>query len=98
MSVRKDQKIAVTVASSSIAATLLTGGRTAHSVLKLIWHLKILPSVISANIAIKAECCDIVKFLVWDESAKSHKKATEDSSRFARQYRYYEKNGSFTDW
>ena len=35
MSARKDQKIAVAVASSGIAATLLTGGRTAHSILKL---------------------------------------------------------------
>jgi PIF1 helicase. len=34
MSVRKDQEIAVAVASSSIATTLLTGGRTANSILK----------------------------------------------------------------
>lgn len=35
MSVRKDQKITVAVTSSGIAAKLLNGGRTAHSVLKL---------------------------------------------------------------
>ncbi|UYV73206.1 hypothetical protein LAZ67_10002175 [Cordylochernes scorpioides] len=33
--VRKEQNIAIAVASSGIAATLLVGGRTAHSVLKL---------------------------------------------------------------
>ena len=38
MSVRKDQKIAVAVASSDIAATLLIGGRTAHSVLINLAH------------------------------------------------------------
>ncbi|GFX87565.1 ATP-dependent DNA helicase [Trichonephila clavipes] len=35
MTVRKDKKIAVSVASSGIAATLLNGCRTAHSALKL---------------------------------------------------------------
>ena len=55
MFVRKDQKIAVAVASSGITATLLTGSRTANSILKLIWHLKIRPSVISEKIALKAE-------------------------------------------
>ncbi|UYV61182.1 hypothetical protein LAZ67_1003730 [Cordylochernes scorpioides] len=33
--VRKEQNIAIAVASSGIAATLLAGGRTSHSVLKL---------------------------------------------------------------
>jgi PIF1 helicase. len=61
-SVRKDQKVAVAVVSSGIAATLLTGGRTAHSVLKLIWHMEICPSVISAKIALKAEWCNNVSF------------------------------------
>ena len=62
MSIRKDQKIAVAVASFGIAAPLLTGDRTAHSVLKLIWHMKIRPVVISAIIALKAEWCDNVSF------------------------------------
>ena len=57
MSIRKGQKIAVAVASSGIVTTLLTDSLTAHSILKLIWHMKIRPSVISAKIALKTEWC-----------------------------------------
>ncbi|GFX58691.1 ATP-dependent DNA helicase [Trichonephila clavipes] len=79
MSVRKDTKIAVAVASSGIAATLLNGGRTAHSVLKLPLNLTHEDSHIcnfsknSSRGKMLREC----KLLVWDDSTMSHKKAIE---------------------
>ena len=55
MSVRKDQKIAVAVASSGIAANITDRRPYCTFRLKLIWHMKIRPSVISTKIALKAE-------------------------------------------
>jgi ATP-dependent exoDNAse (exonuclease V), alpha subunit - helicase superfamily I member len=83
MSVRKDKQIAVAVASSGIAATLLNGGRTAHSVLKLPLNLAQEDSPIcnfsknSSRGRMLREC----KLLVWDESTMSHKKAIEALNR-----------------
>ncbi|GFT42634.1 ATP-dependent DNA helicase [Trichonephila clavipes] len=83
MSVRKGKRIAVSVASSGIAATLLIGGRTAHSVLKLPLNLAQEDSPIcnfsknSSRGKMLREC----KLLVWDESTMSHKKAIEALNR-----------------
>ncbi|CAK1603523.1 unnamed protein product [Parnassius mnemosyne] len=81
--VRNDKNIAVAVASSGIAATLLSGGRTAHSVLKVPLNLALEESPIcnfsknSARGIILRQC----KLLVWDESTMSHKKAVEALNR-----------------
>lgn len=81
--VRKDKNIAVVVASSGIAATLLTGGRTAHSVLKLPLNLAQEESPIcnfsknSGRAAMLRQC----KLLVWDECTMSHKGAIEALNR-----------------
>lgn len=81
--VRKDSNIAVAVASSGIAATLLSGGRTAHSVLKLPLNLAHEETPIcnfsknSARGTMLRQC----KLLVWDESTMSHKKAVEALNR-----------------
>ena len=53
------------VASSGIAATLLTGGRTAHSVFKLPLNLSL------------AEVLRQCRLIVWDECTMSHKAAFE---------------------
>ncbi|GFW58559.1 ATP-dependent DNA helicase [Trichonephila clavipes] len=80
---QKRQKIAVAVASSGIAATLLNGGRTTHAVLKLPLNLAQEDSPIfnfiknSSRGKMLREC----KLLVWDESTMSHKKAIEALNR-----------------
>ncbi|KFM61915.1 hypothetical protein X975_01480, partial [Stegodyphus mimosarum] len=80
---RKDQKIAVTVASSGIAATLLNSGRTVHYVLKLPLILAQEDSPI-CNFS-KNNCRSRMlrqcKLLVWDESTMSHKTAIEALNR-----------------
>jgi hypothetical protein len=75
--VRKEKKIALAVASSGIAATLLTGGRTAHSAFKLPLNLASSDGV-TCNISkgtgqahVLKEC----KLIVWDEATMSHRNA-----------------------
>jgi ATP-dependent DNA helicase PIF1 len=77
--IRKDSKIAIAVASSGIAATLLQGGRTAHSTLKLPFtfihderHLcSIRKGTGEANVL---EECELI---VWDECTMAHRYALE---------------------
>ncbi|CAK1588694.1 unnamed protein product [Parnassius mnemosyne] len=80
---RKDKNIAVAVASDGVAATLLSGGRTAHSVLKLPLNLALEESPIcnfSKN-SVRGIMLRQCKLLVWDESTMSHKKAVEALNR-----------------
>ena len=81
--VREQKKIALAVASSGIAATLLTGGRTAHSTFKLplsLAHNDRAVCPISKNMAAGKllKDCDLI---VWDESTMSHKNAYEAIDR-----------------
>ncbi|GFW18248.1 ATP-dependent DNA helicase [Trichonephila clavipes] len=79
MSVRKDKKIAVAVASSGIAATVLNGGHTVYSFLKLPLNLAQEDSPI-CNFSHNSSRCRILrecKLLVGDESTISHKKTIE---------------------
>ncbi|GFY20158.1 ATP-dependent DNA helicase [Trichonephila clavipes] len=75
--IRKDRNVALAVASSGIAATLLSGGRVAHSVFKLPLNLasEETPtcniSKNSAHGALLQKC----KLIVWDECTMSHKRA-----------------------
>ncbi|GBM84228.1 hypothetical protein AVEN_94428-1 [Araneus ventricosus] len=79
--VRERNMIALALAFSGIAATLLTGGRTAHLVFKLPLNL---PSVenpicnIPSN-SDKAEVLRMCKLIVWDECTMAHKYALEAS-------------------
>ncbi|KAG1667546.1 hypothetical protein GQR58_018393 [Nymphon striatum] len=76
--VRQHKKIALVVASSGIAATLLDGGRTAHSAFKLPLDLTG-PGTrcrISKNTA-KARVLQKCKLIIWDEATMSHKGAFE---------------------
>lgn len=75
--VRKEKLIAIAVASSGIAATLLDNGRTAHSTFKLPLNLATSEDV-TCNISkgtgmarLLQEC----KLIVWDEATMSHKNA-----------------------
>ena len=81
--IRSQNKIALAVASSGIAATLLEGGRTSHSAFKL-------PINLSHN---ETPMCNIKKgsgsatplekchLIVWDECTMSHKSAFEALDR-----------------
>ncbi len=84
--VRQNQKIALAVASSGIAATLLPGGRTAHSAFKLPLNLATNPSP-TCNISKGTAAAEVLKrcwMIVWDECTMSHKSAFEALDRTLR--------------
>jgi len=75
--VRHSSKIALAVASSGIAATLLTGGRTAHSAFKLPLNLCHHESPV-CNINKGTDEANVLEqscLIVWDEATMSHKNA-----------------------
>ena len=83
LQIRKDKGIAVPVASSGIAATLLNGGRTAHSVHKLplnLVHEETPICNISKN-SDRGRMFQQCKLLVWDECTMSHIRAIEALNR-----------------
>ncbi|KAL8600082.1 hypothetical protein ACOMHN_051629 [Nucella lapillus] len=77
--VRKQGEIAIAVASSGIAATLLTGGRTAHSTFKLPMNLaqQDMPTCNLSKNTDEANVLKKAKLIVWDECTMAHKKALE---------------------
>lgn len=77
--IRSQNGIALALASSGIAATLLESGRTAHSALKLPLNLQIneTPTCnISRNSAM-AKVLQQTRLIVWDECTMAHKKSLE---------------------
>ena len=77
--VRMDNKIALAVASSGIAATLLKGGRTAHSTFKIPINLMATDSP-TCGITRGTDQGNLLKeteLIVWDEATMSHKRALE---------------------
>ena len=81
--VRSQRKIALAVAYSGIAATLLNGGRTAHSTFKLPLNLSHDDTPVcnikkGSGIATVLERCHLI---VWDECTMSHKRAFEALDR-----------------
>ncbi|XP_074096810.1 ATP-dependent DNA helicase pif1-like [Cotesia typhae] len=87
--VRRTHEIALAVASSGIAATLLDGGRTAHSAFKLPLNLNVVESPIcnigkaSGMAAVLKEC----QLIIWDECTMAHKKGLEALDRTLRDFR-----------
>ncbi|KIH47189.1 hypothetical protein ANCDUO_22754 [Ancylostoma duodenale] len=81
--IREQNEIAVAVASSGIAATLLGGGRTAHSALKLPLDLarSETPVCSISKGSGKAEVLKRCKVIVWDECTMAHKRAREALDR-----------------
>lgn len=69
--IRSKGEIALAVASSGIAATLLHGGRTVHSTFKLSVGCNISKS---SGLARLLQKC---KLIIWDECSMSHKSALE---------------------
>ncbi|GBL80688.1 hypothetical protein AVEN_225338-1 [Araneus ventricosus] len=77
--VRQRNEIVLAVASSGIVATLLTGGRTAHSAFRLPLNLANMETPtcnISRNSG-KRKILKDCKLIVWDECTMSHKAAFE---------------------
>jgi len=87
--IRSQNKIALALASSGIAATLLEGGRTAHSALKLPLNRQsneTPTSNISKNTAM-AKVLQQCQLIVWDECTMSHKKLLEALDRTLKDLR-----------
>lgn len=87
--IRLDSKIILAAASSGIAATLLTGGRTAHSCFKLPIDLitKEQPVCEISRGTSRARLLQECKAIIWDECTMSHKKALEALDRTLRDIR-----------
>ena len=81
--IRQQSKIAIAMASSGIATTLLHGGRTAHSTLKLPLNLTHSENPL-CNISKgtgQAKVLQECELIVWDECTMSHKQALEALDR-----------------
>jgi len=79
-----DYGIAIAVASSGIAALLLTGGRTAHSRFKI--PIKLSEDTI-LDISYQSELAELIrktKLIIWDEAPMAHKFAFEAVDRTFR--------------
>ncbi|XP_067140991.1 ATP-dependent DNA helicase pif1-like [Centruroides vittatus] len=87
--VRSQNKIALAIASSGIAATLLDGGRTAHSALKLPLNLQTTETP-TCNITKNSGMSKVLqtcKLIIWDECTMAHKKALEVLDRTQKDLR-----------
>ncbi|GFV36860.1 ATP-dependent DNA helicase [Trichonephila clavipes] len=71
--------IALALASSGIATTLLPGGRTAHSALKLPWNIQTIntPTCNISKTSGMGKILQKCKVIVWDECTMMHKKSLE---------------------
>ena len=81
--VRVEGKVALAVASSGIAATLLPGGKTAHSMFKLPLELDNIESPV-CNISSNSSLAELLRrcsLIIWDECTMSNKKAVEALDR-----------------
>ncbi|XP_014776932.1 ATP-dependent DNA helicase pif1 [Octopus bimaculoides] len=81
--IRREKQIALAVASSGIAATLLPGGRTAHSAFKLPLDL-VRAEVPTCNIGKNSEEAEVLRqyhLIVWDECTMTNKGAFEPLDR-----------------
>ena len=87
--IRKNNEIAVAIASSGIAATLLEGGLTVHSVFKLPLDIKSCDKV-TCNISKSSATAKILKkckIIVWDECTMSHRSSLEAVEDTLRDFR-----------
>ena len=91
--IRSQNKIALAIASSGIAATLLDGGRTAHSALKLPLNMQITETPTSniyknSGMGKVLQSCQLI---VWDKCTMAHKKSLEALDRTLKDLRGNEK-------
>ena len=82
---RRGGKIALAVASSGIAATLLLGGRTAHVVFKIPLDLKDDQPVCGVSkTSAMAQVIKAATLILWDECTMSHRKCFEAVDRLLK--------------
>ncbi|XP_060959218.1 ATP-dependent DNA helicase RRM3-like [Cannabis sativa] len=75
--VRSKKIIALAVASSGIAASILPGGRTAHSLFKIPLHLDNYSSCSVSKQSGLSKLLQLTKLIIWDEAPMSNKEAIE---------------------
>ncbi|KAL4098443.1 hypothetical protein QTP88_023051 [Uroleucon formosanum] len=86
---RNNRSIALAVASSGIAATLLEGGRMTHSAFKLLFYLINIETPM-CNIPKQSNIAEVLrncKFIVWDESTMGPKRGFEALDRSLKDIR-----------
>ncbi|XP_055589718.1 ATP-dependent DNA helicase pif1-like [Uranotaenia lowii] len=88
-SIRSRPDIALAVASSGIAATMLEGGRTAHSAFKLPLNLQMTeePTCNISKNSSMAKLLQSCKIIIWDECTMAHKRALEALDRTMKDLR-----------
>jgi ATP-dependent DNA helicase PIF1 len=87
--IRSLGKIALAVASSRIAAILLSGGRTAHSRFKL--PVKNVTANITLNVSKQSTLAELFRkteLIIWDEAPMQHRHCAEAVSRCFPGVRY----------
>jgi len=88
-SICAQNQIALAVASSKIAATMLEGEQTAHSALKLPLNLQTINEP-TCNIAKKSAMAKVLqncKIIIWDECTMAHKRVLEALDRTLKDLR-----------
>lgn len=91
--IRSSNGIALAVASSGIAATLLDGGRTAHSAFKLPLNIQNNPDAV-CNIKKQTSMAKVLKkskIIIWDECTMAHKHSLEALNRTLKDIKNNEK-------
>ncbi|XP_053595510.1 uncharacterized protein LOC128667831 [Microplitis demolitor] len=87
--IRSEKSIAIAVASSGIAATLIDGGKTAHSTFKLPLEMNHSDNIL-CNISKQSYMAHVIreaKLIVWDECTMAHKNAIEALNRTLKDIR-----------
>ncbi|POM72707.1 LOW QUALITY PROTEIN: Helitron helicase-like protein, partial [Phytophthora palmivora] len=82
--VRLQRKVAIAVASSGIAATLLTGGHTAHSTFRIPLKLSEFSTCSLSWQSQKAELIRKASLIIWDEAPIMHRACSEAVDRSFR--------------
>ncbi|CAN1125820.1 hypothetical protein LINPERHAP2_LOCUS3077, partial [Linum perenne] len=84
MKLRSEKKVVICVATSGIAALLMTGGRTAHSR----FHIPIdVDSTSTCHIEQDSELAELIhhtSLIIWDEAPMAHKHCIESLDRTLR--------------
>nr|XP_042903716.1 ATP-dependent DNA helicase PIF1-like [Parasteatoda tepidariorum] len=81
--IRSNNGIALAVASSGIVATLLDGGKTAHSVFRLLQNIQDNSDAV-CNIKKQSSMATVLKqckIIIWDECTMAHKHSLEALNR-----------------
>ncbi|UYV82208.1 hypothetical protein LAZ67_21001338, partial [Cordylochernes scorpioides] len=87
--IRSQNNIALAIASSGIAATILDGGRTAHSALKLPLNMQVIETP-TCNISKYSGMGKVLRscqLIIWGECTMAHKKSLEALNRTLKDLR-----------